>query len=108
MQNVKPGVRYPSCLLTGGLHDPRVQYWEISKFAATLRHAMSSSDGGGGAGGPPAAAASNVCLKIDTAAGHFSASDRYKYLRELSFDYAFLLDEVGLAGGGDKKVEVAP
>jgi oligopeptidase B len=30
-------------------------------------------------------------------AGHFSASDRYKYLKELAFDFAFLLDQVGLA-----------
>lgn len=88
MQNIKKGVAYPSCLLTGGLHDPRVQYWEIGKFAATLRHAISSSGAN--------SAASSICLKIDMSAGHFSASDRYKYLRELSFDYAFLLDEVGL------------
>ena len=30
-------------------------------------------------------------------AGHFSASDRYKYLKELSFDFAFLLDQLGLS-----------
>lgn len=83
MQNVQQAV-YPSCLLTGGLHDPRVQYWEVSKFAATLRHQMSENSG-------------IVCVKMDMTAGHFSASDRYKYLRELSFDYAFLLDQVGLA-----------
>jgi oligopeptidase B len=34
---------------------------------------------------------------MDMSAGHFSASDRYKYLKELAFDYAFLLDQVGLA-----------
>ena len=39
-----------------------------------------------------------VCLKTDLTAGHFSASDRYKYLKELSFDYAFLLDQLGLSG----------
>jgi oligopeptidase B len=33
---------------------------------------------------------------MDLSAGHFSASDRYKYLRELAFDYAWLLDELGL------------
>jgi oligopeptidase B len=83
MQNVKKGEKYPVCLLTGGLHDPRVQYWEISKFAATLRHYVSRESG-------------PICVKMNMAAGHFSASDRYKYLRELSFDYAFLLDHVGL------------
>jgi oligopeptidase B len=35
---------------------------------------------------------------MEMSAGHFSASDRYKYLRELAFDYAFLLDQLGLSG----------
>ena len=38
-----------------------------------------------------------MCLKMDMTAGHFSASDRYKYLKEMSFDFAFLLDQLGLA-----------
>jgi oligopeptidase B len=83
INNVKKA-KYPACLLTGGLHDPRVQYWEVSKFAATLRHTVAEDSG-------------VICVKMDMAAGHFSASDRYKYLKELSFDYAFLLDQVGLA-----------
>lgn len=84
MNNVKEGVKYPSCLLTGGLHDPRVQYWEPAKFAAELRHKHDKESSG------------PVCLKIDMTAGHFSASDRYKYLSELAFDYAFLLEQLGL------------
>ena len=42
--------------------------------------------------------ARGVCLhlQVDLEAGHFSASDRYKYLRESAFDYAFLLDQLGL------------
>uniref|UniRef100_A0A7S4IWH5 Prolyl endopeptidase n=2 Tax=Odontella aurita TaxID=265563 RepID=A0A7S4IWH5_9STRA len=84
INNVKNGATYPSCLLTGGLHDPRVQYWEPSKFAAELRHRQGPESG-------------PVCVKIDMSAGHFSASDRYKYLKELAFDYAFLLDQLGLA-----------
>lgn len=83
MENVQKGKKYPACLLTCGLHDPRVQFWEPAKFAATLRHLQSPDSG-------------PVCLKTDMSAGHFSASDRYKYLRELAFDYAFLLDQVGL------------
>ena len=39
----------------------------------------------------------DVLLKMDLAAGHFSASDRYRYLRELAFDYAWLLDQMGKA-----------
>jgi oligopeptidase B len=81
--NVKEA-RYPSCLLTGGLFDPRVQFWEPAKFASLLRHKKTADSG-------------PVCLKMDMTAGHFSASDRYKYLKELAFDYAFLLDQLGLA-----------
>ena len=84
INNVKKDATYPACLLTGGLHDPRVQYWEPTKHAAELRHQKSAASG-------------PTCVKIDMAAGHFSASDRYKYLRELSFDYAFLLDQLGIA-----------
>jgi len=85
INNVKYGSAYPACLLTGGLHDPRVQFWEPAKFTAELRHGMDKD-----LSGP-------ICLKMDMSAGHFSASDRYKYLKELSFDYAFLLDQLGLS-----------
>jgi len=82
--NVRQGGAYPSCLLTGGLHDPRVQFWEPAKMAAELRHQMDSEKSG------------DICLKMDMTAGHFSASDRYKYYRELAFDWAFVLDKLGL------------
>ena len=59
---------------------------EPAKHAAELRYKASPESG-------------PTCVKIDMTAGHFSASDRYKYLKELSFDYAFLLDQLGLAGG---------
>jgi len=84
MNTVKTGVKYPSCWLTGGLHDPRVAYWEPAKFAATLRHANNPDN------------ENPICVKMDLRAGHFSASDRYKYLRELAVDYSFLLDQLGL------------
>ena len=37
-----------------------------------------------------------LLLKVDLEAGHFSASDRYKFLKELAFDYSFMLDELSL------------
>ena len=40
MNNVKPGVQYPSCWMTGGLHDPRVQYWYVLELACS-RHCIS-------------------------------------------------------------------
>lgn len=82
--NVK-SAKYPACLLTGGLHDPRVPFWEPAKLAAELRHTCTPRTD------------RPVCLKMDMGAGHFSASDRYKYLREKAFDFAFLLDQLGLA-----------
>jgi len=84
INNVQKDANYPACLLTGGLHDPRVQYWEPAKFAAELRFKQGADSG-------------PVCLKIDMAAGHFSASDRYKYLKELAFDYCFLLDQLEIS-----------
>ena len=73
---------YPAILITAGLHDPRVAYWEPAKWVAKLRDTKTDS---------------NVLLiKTDLESGHFSASDRYKWYRETSFDWAFLLDQLGL------------
>jgi len=83
MNNVQAGKTYPACWLTGGLHDPRVAYWEPAKFTATLRHANPDNE-------------HPICMKLDLSAGHFSASDRYKYYRELAYDYSFLLDQLKL------------
>mmetsp|Transcript_12000 Transcript_12000/g.24742 ORF Transcript_12000/g.24742 Transcript_12000/m.24742 type:complete len:83 (+) Transcript_12000:2515-2763(+) len=47
-QTIVTGAKYPACLLTGGLHDPRVQYWEPAKFAAALRHEQDSDTSGPG------------------------------------------------------------
>mmetsp|Transcript_38696 Transcript_38696/g.83369 ORF Transcript_38696/g.83369 Transcript_38696/m.83369 type:complete len:862 (+) Transcript_38696:40-2625(+) len=83
MNNVQTGKKYPSCLITGGLHDPRVAYWEPTKFAATLRHANPDNE-------------NPVCMKVDMSSGHFSASDRYEHYRGLAYDYSFVLDQLGL------------
>lgn len=70
---------YPAILITGGLYDPRVAYWEPTKWAAKLRHLKTDNN--------------LLCLKIDNS-GHFSASDRYKHLKEKAFDFAFILDQL--------------
>ena len=80
---VREGVTYPKMLIVSGLNDPRVAYWEPTKWAQVLRAAVANGE--------------DVLLKMDLAAGHFSASDRYRYLRELAFDYAWLLDQLGRA-----------
>jgi oligopeptidase B len=71
---------YPDVLLTTGLQDPRVAYWEPAKFAAKLR-AMKTND-------------SLLLLKTNLDVGHGGASGRFDYLREVALDYAFLLDRL--------------
>ena len=71
---------YPDILLTTGLQDPRVAYWEPAKFAARLL-AMKTNG-------------SLLLLKTNMDAGHAGASGRYDYLREVAFDYAFLIDRL--------------
>ena len=73
---------YPAMLVTAGLHDPRVAYWEPAKWVARLRTRKTDTNA--------------LLLKVDLDSGHFSASDKYKYLRELAFTYAFMLDQLNI------------
>ncbi|MCL5994699.1 MAG: S9 family peptidase [Chloroflexi bacterium] len=82
---------YPHMLITGGLDDPRVQYWEPAKWAARLR-AVKTDD-------------HLLLLKINMDAGHAGPSGRYSTLREWAFKYAFVLDRLGL---GDPSPSAAP
>lgn len=72
---------YPAILITAGLNDPRVSYWEPAKWAAKLR-ALKTDD-------------NVLLLKTNMGSGHFGASGRYEYLKERAFEYAFLLDVMG-------------
>ncbi len=69
---------YPNLLITAGLNDPRVQYWEPAKWTAKLR-ALKTDD-------------NRLLLKTFMGAGHFSSSGRYDYLKDTAFEYAFILD----------------
>jgi oligopeptidase B len=71
---------YPDVLITTGLNDPRVAYWEPAKFAARLRMVKTGD--------------SLVLLKTNMDAGHAGASGRYDYLKETALDFAFLLDRL--------------
>jgi len=73
--------RYPTMLVTAGLHDPRVGYWEPAKWVARLRQEKLGDEW--------------LLLKTDMS-GHMGASGRYDYLRQLAFEYAFLFDRLGL------------
>ena len=68
----------PAMLVTAGLNDPRVSYWEPAKWVAKLR-ALKTND-------------RPLLLKTNLGSGHFGASGRYEYLKETAIEYAFLLD----------------
>ncbi len=72
---------YPNILITAGLNDPRVQYWEPAKWTAKLR-ALKTDD-------------NLLLLKTHMGAGHFASSGRYDYLKDIAFDYAFILNILG-------------
>lgn len=72
---------YPNILITTGLNDPRVAYWEPAKFTAKLRELKTDDN--------------LVLLKTNFDAGHAGASGRYDYLKEIAFEWAFLLDRLG-------------
>ena len=78
--NVTPQA-YPPMLITGGLNDPRVTYWEPAKWAARLR--ATKTDG------------NLLLLKIDMGAGHGGKSGRWDHLKEIAEAYAFVLTQVG-------------
>jgi oligopeptidase B len=71
---------YPRLLVRTSLNDSQVMYWEPAKYVARLR-ALSPR--------------TPVVFKINMAAGHGGASGRYDYLREIAFDYAFILTTLG-------------
>jgi oligopeptidase B len=68
---------YPNLLVTSGLHDSQVQYWEPTKWVAKLRDKKTDSN--------------LLLLHTNMEAGHGGASGRFNALKELALEYAFLL-----------------
>ncbi len=68
---------YPNVLVTAGLNDPRVSYWEPAKWVAKLRDMKTDSN--------------VIVLRTNMGAGHGGPSGRYSRLKEKAFEYAFLL-----------------
>ncbi|MEM8635985.1 MAG: S9 family peptidase [Pseudomonadota bacterium] len=79
---------YPRMLITGGLSDPRVTYWEPAKWAAKLRHEAPDA-------GP-------YFLRINMEAGHGGSTGRFEGLKETALEYAFALQCVGLANNAGR------
>jgi len=73
---------YPNMLVTTGLHDSQVQYWEPAKWVAKLRDLKTDN---------------NILLfHVNMDAGHGGVSGRFEALREVAEEYAFLLDLQGI------------
>lgn len=70
---------YPRLLVTSGVNDSRVAFWEPAKWVAKLRATATGSQ--------------PLLLKMHMGAGHGGASGRYERLRETAFRYAFILDQ---------------
>jgi oligopeptidase B len=74
--------QYPDLLITAGLNDPRVQYWEPAKWCAKLRYLNPQHAG--------------ILMKTNMGAGHQGASGRYDAIKEAAFEFAFVLDRLGV------------
>jgi len=73
---------YPHMLVTTGLNDPRVAYWEPAKWVARLRTTKTDEHA--------------LLLKTNMDSGHFGSSGRFSQLKEQADHYAFLLDKLGV------------
>ena len=73
---------YPNMLVTTGLYDSQVQYWEPAKWVAKLRDRKKDSN--------------KLLFHIDMESGHGGASGRFESIKEVALEYAFLLDLEGI------------
>jgi oligopeptidase B len=81
MDNIRK-VNYPHTLMLAGLNDPRVQYWEPTKFNAKIREYKTDSN--------------YHLLKTEMDAGHFGGNDRYRHMKEEAFIYAFIIKTMNI------------
>ena len=73
---------YPNLLVTTGLHDSQVQYWEPAKWVAKLRKSKSNTK--------------KILLHTNMDTGHGGASGRFEALKEVAEEYAFIFDLEGI------------
>ena len=74
---------YPPMLVTAGLNDPRVTYWEPAKWVAKLRELKTDDN--------------LLLMKTNMGAGHGGQSGRWNSLKETAEEFAFILWQMGMA-----------
>jgi len=79
--NLRKGA-YPAILVKTSFNDSQVMYWEPAKYVAKLRTLKTDDN--------------VLILKVNMAAGHGGSSGRYDQYKEIAFDYAFLLTQLGI------------
>jgi oligopeptidase B len=84
---------YPAMLVKTSFNDSQVMYWEPAKYVARLRTLKTDSN--------------PLLFKTNMAAGHGGASGRYDRLKEIAFDYSFVLWQMGLAGDAPQQKSTA-
>ena len=84
MAHIRDGVKYPAVLCVTGANDPRVEPWEVAKFAARLQRATTS--------GRP------ILLRVSYQSGHGIGSTKDQRIRSLADEEAFLLWQLGVKG----------
>lgn len=75
--------KYPNMLVTTGLHDSQVQYWEPAKWVAKLRDMKTDNN--------------ILLLHTQMSAGHSGKSGRFERIKETAMQYSFMLDLVGIS-----------
>jgi oligopeptidase B len=73
---------YPAMLVTTGLHDSQVQYWEPAKWVAKLRALKTDNN--------------PLYLHTNMKAGHSGSSGRFSLLKEVAMEYTFILNQAGI------------
>jgi oligopeptidase B len=73
---------YPNLLITAGLNDPRVTYWEPAKWTAKLRELKTNDN--------------VLLLKTNMGAGHAGVSGRFESLKEKALEYTFITKMLGV------------
>jgi oligopeptidase B len=74
---------YPNMMVTTGLHDSQVQYWEPAKWVAKLREMKTDNN--------------KLLLRTNMETGHGGTTGRFKVYKEIAQEYAFMVDLAGIS-----------